>query len=81
MNAACLASETWKALGVRIEECPSSDQAFVLINGQPPKAHLSKGHFDEVNGPGAHFLDFCELNINYPYEDSPCYNPSHLDAS
>jgi hypothetical protein len=34
-----------------------------------------------VNGPGAHFLDFCELNINYPYENSPCYNPSHLDAS
>jgi hypothetical protein len=61
-----LASDIWKALGVRIKECPSSDQACVLINGQPLKAHLSKAHFDEVNGFGTHFLDFCELNINYP---------------
>jgi hypothetical protein len=60
-----LTDETFKALGINLEEHPS-DQAFVLVNGQRTKAHLSKAHFEEVNVLGTNFLDFCELHVNYP---------------
>jgi hypothetical protein len=61
-----LTDETFKALGINLEEQPS-DQAFiVLVNAQRTKAHLSKAHFEEVNVLGTNFLDFCELQVNYP---------------
>ena len=60
-----LTNETFKALRVDLEDQPE-DQAFVLINGQRTKAHLSKAHFQDVNVLGTNFLDFCELTINYP---------------
>jgi hypothetical protein len=64
-----LTNETFKALGINLEEYPS-DQAFVLINAQRTNARLSKAHFEEVNVLGTNFLDFCELHVNYPYKSS-----------
>jgi predicted aspartyl protease len=60
-----LTSETFKALQVNLEDQPE-DQAFVLVNGQRTKAHLSKAHFEDVNVLGTNFLEFCEVTINYP---------------
>ena len=60
-----LTGETFKALQVNMEDQPE-DQAFVLVNGQRTKAHLSKAHFEDVNILGTNFLDFCEVTINYP---------------
>ena len=60
-----LTGETFKALQVNLEDQPE-DQAFVLVNGQRTKAHLSKAHFEDVNVLGTNFLDFCEVTINYP---------------
>ena len=60
-----LTNETFEALEINLEEHPS-DQAFVLVNGQRTKAHLSKAHFEDVNVLGTNFLDFCEVSINYP---------------
>lgn len=52
-----LTDETFKALGINLEE-HQSDQAFLLLNAQRTKAHLSKAHFEEVNVLGTNFLDF-----------------------
>jgi hypothetical protein len=60
-----LTGETFQALQVNVED-PPEDQAFVLVNGQRTKAHLSKAHFEDVNVLGTNFLDFCEVTINYP---------------
>ena len=60
-----LTSETFKALQINLEDQPE-DQAFVLVNGQRTKAHLSKAHFEDVNVLGTNFLEFCEVNISYP---------------
>ena len=60
-----LTGETFNALNIDLENQPD-DQAFVLINGQRAKAHLSKAHFEDVNVLGTNFLDYCEVNINYP---------------
>lgn len=60
-----LTGETFEALQVNLEDQPD-DQAFVLVNGQRTKAHLSKAHFEDVNVLGTNFLDFCEVTINYP---------------
>lgn len=60
-----LTRETFRALQIDLEDQPD-DQAFVLINGQRIKAHLSKNHFEDVNVLGANFLDFCEVSIDYP---------------
>ncbi|KAL7556694.1 hypothetical protein ACA910_009660 [Epithemia clementina (nom. ined.)] len=60
-----LNGETFKALQVNLEDQPE-DQAFILVNGQRTKAHLSKPHFEDVNILGTNFLDFCEVTINYP---------------
>lgn len=58
-------NETFEALGINLEE-HTSDQEFVLINGQRTKTHSSKAHFEDVNVLGTNFLDFCEVSINYP---------------
>jgi len=60
-----LTGETLKALQVNLGDQPE-DQAFVLVNGQRTKVHLSKAHFEDVNILGTNFLDFCEVTINYP---------------
>jgi hypothetical protein len=60
-----LTGETFKALQVNLEDQPE-DQAFVLVNGQRTKAHLSKAHFEDVNVLGTNFLEFCEVTISYP---------------
>jgi predicted aspartyl protease len=58
-----LTGETFQALQVNLEDEPE-DQAFVLVNGQRTKAHLSKAHFKDVNVLGTNFLEFCEVTIN-----------------
>jgi len=60
-----LTDETFKALQIDLHDQPG-DQAFVLVNGQRTKTHLSKAHFEEVNVLGTNFLDFCEVSISYP---------------
>jgi hypothetical protein len=60
-----LTRETFRALQINLEDQPD-DQAFVLVNGQRIKAHLSKNHFEDVNVLGTNFLDFCEVSIDYP---------------
>ena len=43
-----LTRETFKALNIDLESQPEG-QAFVLINEQRAKSHLSKAHFEDVN--------------------------------
>ena len=60
-----LTGETFEALQVNLEDQPE-DQAFVLVNGQRTKAHLSKAHFEDVNVLGANFWIFVKLPSTTP---------------
>ena len=62
-----LTKETFKALGVNIEAQPQ-DEVLLLIHGRWLTAHLSKGHFEDVNVLGTNFLVLCELYVNYPFQ-------------
>jgi hypothetical protein len=62
-----LTEETFKAIGINIEDLSDDDECDILINGQRTTVHRSKAHFqDDRNILGANFLRMCEVFLDYP---------------
>jgi hypothetical protein len=73
-----LTDETFKALGINLEEHPS-DQVFVLVNAQRTKAHFIQGPFRGSQCTGDKFLGFLRAASQLSKENSPNYDCSCID--
>lgn len=62
-----LTENTWKALGVQIEDFPGG-QASVVINGTKVLGHVSCNHFADIDVLGASFLKYRQLVVDYTNE-------------
>jgi hypothetical protein len=61
-----LTEETFKAIGINIEDLQDDDKCDILINGQRTTVYRSKAHFqDNINVLGANFLEMCEVFLDY----------------